>query len=214
MKYDAVIFDLDGVICSTDEYHYLAWKDMADKRNIPFDRKTNELLRGVSRRESLEIILRSVPERAVSEEEKLLWMEEKNNTYRALLGNMSPADLSGEVKTTLTALRNAGLKLGVGSSSKNTKFILGQIGLGNFFDAIADGTDIKNSKPDPEVFLLAASRLGMEPAKCLVVEDAQAGIEAATRGGMDSAAIGDAQSHPKHTYDVEHFSDLLRFVEG
>lgn len=213
MKYDAVIFDLDGVICSTDEYHYLAWKDMADKRNIPFDRGTNELLRGVSRAESLEIILRAAGGREVSEAEKLAWMEEKNNTYRRLLGNMSPKDLSEEVKSTLVALRAAGCRLGIGSSSKNTKFILSQIGLGDFFDTIADGTDIRNSKPDPEVFLLAAAKLGIVPARCLVVEDARAGVEAATRGGMDSAAIGDARNHPSHTYDVERFSDLLRFVQ-
>lgn len=214
MKYDAVIFDLDGVICSTDEYHYLAWKDMADKRKIPFDRGTNELLRGVSRAESLEIILRAVPGREVSEEEKLAWMEEKNNTYRRLLGNMSPKDLSEEVKSTLVALRAAGCRLGIGSSSKNTKFILSQIGLGDFFDAVADGTDIRNSKPDPEVFVLAAERLGIAPARCLIVEDARAGVEAAARGGMDSAAIGDARNHPSHTYDVEHFTDLLRFVQA
>ena len=213
MKYDAVIFDLDGVICSTDEYHYLAWKDMADRSNIPFDRRKNELLRGVSRRESLEIILRADPDREVSEEEKLAWMEEKNNTYRCLLGNMSPKDLPEEVKSTLLALRAAGCRLGIGSSSKNTKYILSQIGLEDFFDAIADGTDIRNSKPDPEVFVLAAERLGISPARCLVVEDAQAGVEAAARGGMDIAAIGDARNHPAHTYDVEHFSDLLRFVQ-
>lgn len=213
MKYDAVIFDLDGVICSTDEYHYQAWKALADREHIPFDRKTNELLRGVSRAESLEIILRAVPDRVIPEEEKLAWMEEKNRIYRQLLKNMSLADLSPEVSSTLTGLRSAGLRLGIGSSSKNTKFILSQIGLGTFFDAVADGTDIRHSKPDPEVFLLVAARLGAAPGRCLVVEDAKAGIEAAARGGMDSAAIGDAQGHPAHTYSMEHFGDMLRFVQ-
>lgn len=214
MKYDAVIFDLDGVICSTDEYHYLAWKALADKQGIPFDRQTNQRLRGVSRAESLEIILRAVPERVISQEEKQAWMEEKNRTYRCLLERMGPADLPREVRTTLEALRAAGLRLGVGSSSRNTKFILSRIGLGSFFDAVADGCDIRHSKPDPEVFLLAAQRLEVPPGRCLVVEDAWAGIEAACLGGMDSAAIGDARKHPHRTYELARFSDLLRIVEG
>lgn len=160
MKYDAVIFDLDGVICSTDKYHYLAWKALADKQGIPFDRQTNQRLRGVSRAESLEIILRAVPERVISQEEKQAWMEEKNRTYRCLLERMGPADLPREVRTTLEALRTAGLRQGVGSSSRNTKFILSRIGLGSFFDAVADGCDIRHSKPDPEVFLLGGTAAG------------------------------------------------------
>ncbi len=212
MKYKGIIFDLDGVICSTDHYHYLAWKALADRLGIYFDETINNRLRGVSRMASLDIVLER-DDRAWSPEEKAAFAEEKNNTYRALLKNMSPADLSAEVRETLDALRERGLLLGIGSSSKNTKFILSQIGLGDYFDKISDGTNISRSKPDPEVFLKAAEFLGLDPADCLVVEDAKAGIQAASAAGMDSAAIGDAAGCGLATYDLERFSDLLRCVD-
>ena len=119
MKYQGIIFDLDGVICSTDEYHYRAWKALADRLGIPFDRERNNLLRGVSRMQSLEIILEK-SDKTYTNEEKAAFAEEKNSLYRQLLGQMSPADLSDDVKTALTALRGAGLRLAIGSSSKNT----------------------------------------------------------------------------------------------
>lgn len=212
MKYQGIIFDLDGVICSTDHYHYLAWKDLADRLGIYFDETINNRLRGVSRMASLEIVLeRSAV--AYTEEEKAAFAEEKNNRYRELLKNMSPADLAPEVKETLDALRSKGLKLGIGSSSKNTKFILSQIGLGDYFDKISDGTNITRSKPDPEVFLKAAEYLELPPETCLVVEDAKAGIEAATAAGMDSAAIGDAVQCGLATYNLTRFADLLNCVD-
>ena len=212
MKYKGVIFDLDGVICSTDHYHYLAWKALADRLGIYFDETINNRLRGVSRMASLEIILERY-DGTLSEEEKLAAAEEKNNRYRELLKEMTPADLSPEVKNTLDALRAKGLLLGIGSSSKNTKFILSRIGLGDYFDKISDGTNITRSKPDPEVFLKAAEYLGLEPKDCLVVEDAKAGIEAALAAGMDAAAIGDATSCGLATYNLSAFSDLLNCVE-
>ncbi len=212
MKYKGVIFDLDGVICSTDHYHYLAWKALADRLGIYFDETINNRLRGVSRMASLEIILERY-DGTLSEEEKLAAAEEKNNLYRELLKEMTPADLSPEVKSTLDALRAKGLLLGIGSSSKNTKFILSRIGLGDYFDKISDGTNITRSKPDPEVFLKAAEYLGLEPKDCLVVEDAKAGIEAALAAGMDAAAIGDATSCGLATYNLSAFSDLLNCVE-
>ncbi|MBO7373672.1 MAG: beta-phosphoglucomutase [Oscillospiraceae bacterium] len=212
MKYQGIIFDLDGVICSTDHYHYLAWKALADRLGIYFDETINNRLRGVSRMASLEIVLeRSAA--AYTEEEKAAFAEEKNNLYRELLKNMSPADLSPEVKETLDALRARGLKLGIGSSSKNTKFILSQIGLGDYFDKISDGTNITRSKPDPEVFLKGAEYLELAPAACLVVEDAKAGIEAAAAAGMDSAAIGDAVQCGLATYNLTRFADLLNCVD-
>ena len=155
MKYKGIIFDLDGVICSTDHYHYLAWKALADRLGVYFDETINNRLRGVSRMASLDIVLER-SDRAYTPEGKAAFAEEKNNTYRELLKRMSPADLSPEVKETLDALRSRGLLLGIGSSSKNTKFILRQIGLGDYFDKISDGTNITRSKPDPEVFLKAA----------------------------------------------------------
>ena len=212
MKYKGIIFDLDGVICSTDQYHYQAWKALADRLGVYFDETINNRLRGVSRMASLDIVLERA-ERAYSSEEKEAFADEKNETYRAMLKNMSPADLSPEVKETLDALRARGLLLGIGSSSKNTKFILSQIGLGGYFDKISDGTNITRSKPDPEVFLKGAEYLGLAPKDCLVVEDAKAGIEAASAAGMESAAIGDASWCGLATYDLERFSDLLRCVD-
>lgn len=206
-KYDAVIFDLDGVICSTDEYHYLAWKELADSLALPFDRQYNNRLRGVSRLESLNLIL-DLGERQYSDEEKQAMAQKKNDTYRRLLAKMSPADVSDDVLSTLNELKKK-YPLAIGSSSRNTKFILSRIGLADFFDAVIDGNDIIASKPDPEVFLKAADALSQQPSSCLVVEDAAAGIEAAVRGGFDSAGIGDASRLDGATYHIERLSDLL-----
>ena len=208
----AVIFDLDGVICFTDRFHYQAWKALADRLGIDFDEKINDRLRGVSRMASLEIILERATE-AYTQEQKEAFAEEKNNTYRELLKNMSPADLTDEVKNTLIELRSRGYKLSIGSSSKNTKFILERIGLGDFFDAIADGTDITHSKPDPEVFLCSAKKIGMDPADCAVVEDAKAGIQAARAAGMTALALhGDAENCGEEDYNLVNFADLLNIL--
>jgi beta-phosphoglucomutase len=212
MKYTAIIFDLDGVICHTDQYHYQAWKAIANKLNIPFDENINNRLRGVSRMESFNIILEKY-DGVMSEEDKVKYAEEKNNIYKKLLENMSESDLSEVVRNTLVELRNRGMKLSIGSSSKNAKFILNQIGLGNFFDAISDGNNITHSKPDPEVFLKAAEYLNIPAENCLVVEDAVAGLEAAIGGGMDSCAIGDAVYSCQATHNLESFNGILRIVE-
>lgn len=212
MKYKGIIFDLDGVICSTDHYHYLAWKALADRLGAYFDETINNRLRGVSRMASLEIVLERY-NGTLTEEEKLAAAEEKNNTYREVLKQMTPADLSDEVKTTLDALRAKGLLLGIGSSSKNTRFILSRIGLGDYFDKISDGTNITRSKPDPEVFLKAAEYLGLEPKDCLVVEDAVAGVQAAHAAGMDAAAVGDAAGSGLAEYSLRSFSELLDCVD-
>ena len=211
MKYSGIIFDLDGVICSTDEYHYLAWKALADRLGIPFDRQINNRLRGVSRMASLEIVLEGSDKR-YTDAEKAELAAEKNARYRELLGRMSPADLSDEVKSTLDALRAKDLKLAIGSSSRNTPYILERIGLAGFFDAVSDGNNITHSKPDPEVFLKAAQMLALDPCVCLVVEDAHAGVEAAVNGGFDAAAIGDARDDPRARWCLEAFSDLLRII--
>ena len=212
MKYKGIIFDLDGVICSTDEYHYLAWKGFADRLGIPFDRERNNLLRGVSRMASLDIILEK-SDKTYTDEEKAAFAEEKNTLYRELLGLMSPADLSDDVKDTLKALRKTDLKLAIGSSSKNTPFILERIGLKDFFDAVADGNCITHSKPHPEVFLKAASMIGFIPQNCLVVEDAHAGVEAAKAGGFNCAAMGDAEDDERANWHLQRFSDLLKCLE-
>lgn len=209
MKYKAIIFDLDGVICHTDKYHYQAWKAVADKLGIYFDEVINNRLRGVSRMESFEIILERY-DAEMNEEDKIRYAREKNEIYKELLKNMTPEDLSLEVKDTLDALRSAGAVLAIGSSSKNARFILERLGLGDYFDAISDGNNITNSKPDPEVFVKAAQYVGQEPKDCLVVEDAKAGLEAAIAGGMDCAAIGDAVKCGLGTYNLDTFADLLK----
>ena len=211
MKYKAIIFDLDGVICSTDEYHYQAWSALARRLAIPFDRTINNRLRGVSRMESLEIILEKSAVSYTAEEKKA-FADEKNETYKELLGQMSTKDLSDEVKRTLLYLRGAGIKLAIGSSSKNTPFILQQLGLGNFFDAVADGNCITHSKPHPEVFHKAAEMLELSPAQCLVVEDAHAGVAAACAGGFDCAGMGDAAQSIEAKYHLASFSDLVKIV--
>lgn len=207
MRYQGIIFDLDGVICSTDEYHYLAWKALANRLELPFDRKINNRLRGVSRMESLEIILEH-SDKEYSAAEKSTYAEEKNTIYRRLLCQMSQADLTDEVKETLLALREKGLKLAIGSSSRNAPFILERIGLNGFFDAVADGNCITHSKPHPEVFLKAADMLDLSPTECLVVEDAHAGVEAACAGGFDCAAIGDANDDPRAKWHLNVFGEL------
>lgn len=213
MRFQAIIFDLDGVICFTDEYHYRAWKALADKLNTPFDREINNRLRGVSRMASLEIVLENYTGPALSSEQKLALATEKNEIYRESLREMSPADLSGEVRETLDALRAKGLKLAIGSSSKNTPFILHQIGLEGYFDAVSDGNNITRSKPDPEVFLKAAEFLGIAPEFCIVVEDAVSGAETGHAAGMKVACVGDAAANGAGDWNLPSFSELVDIVE-
>ena len=205
-----IIFDLDGVLLSTDHFHFLAWKKLADRMGISFTEKDNERLRGVSRMESLEIVLSlsTDPDLNLSDDEKVALATEKNEQYREYLKKLTPADVTDEVRKTLAALREKGYKLAVGSSSKNTRFILSQTNLTDAFDAIADGNDIKNSKPDPEVFLKAASLIGIAPEDCAVIEDAEAGLEAANRGGMLSIAYASALDCPLGKAKLHKFSDL------
>ena len=204
----AIIFDLDGVLCHTDKLHYKAWKQIADQYGIYFDETINNRLRGVSRMDSLAIILeRYTGDVATLDREAMA--AAKNDYYRELLKTMSPADVAPEVLQTLHALRAKGLKLAVGSSSKNTGFILRQIGLDGFFDAVSDGNGLQHSKPNPEVFLRAAALLGVAPADCFVVEDAEAGLQAARRGGMQAGGFGDAVDSTLADVHLRHFADLL-----
>ena len=213
MRITSIIFDLDGVICSTDKYHYKAWKQLSDRLGIYFDEKINDRLRGVSRMDSLEIILEKSPIR-YSQAEKEAFTEEKNAAYRKLLELMSPEDVLDEIRNVLKALRENGYALAIGSSSKNTKLILNRIGLEEYFDAVADGTDIVRSKPDPEVFLCAAKKLGSKPDECAVVEDAKTGITAAKRAGMLAFAFGgDAAGCGIEDYDLDSFADIFKGLD-
>jgi alpha,alpha-trehalose phosphorylase len=213
-KYKAVIFDLDGVICHTDEFHFQAWKQIADKLSVYFDEKINDKLRGVSRMDSLAIILEQKPELVLTEEEKTALAEEKNERYQMLLEQMSPDSLNAKVKNTLHYLKEKGLKLGIGSSSKNAKIILQKLGLIDFFDAISDGTNITHSKPDPEVFIKASEYLKIPAPDCLVVEDANSGLEAAKLAGMDCAAIGEGVTSGLADFNLNSFADLPKVTEG
>jgi beta-phosphoglucomutase len=208
-----IIFDLDGVIVFTDHFHYLAWKKNADELGIYFDEIINNRLRGVSRMDSLEIILENYHGNPLSDEEKQLIAEKKNRCYRNLLETMSPEDIPFNVKETLIELRNRGYRLSLGSSSKNAKFILERTGLTDVFDAISDGTNISKSKPDPEVFLKAAEFLSLSPEECAVVEDAYAGIDAAKSGGMTAIGIGDAADYEKTDIVLTTFEDLLKYFK-
>lgn len=209
--YKGIIFDLDGVICFTDKYHYLAWKKLADNEGIYFNEEINNRLRGVSRMDSLEIIL-ECSDREYTTEEKEQMAADKNNEYVKLLAGMTTADLSDEVRNTLNILRGKGYLLAIGSSSKNAKVILQRLGLGNFFDAVSDGTNISKSKPDPEVFLKAAEYLKLQPEECLVVEDAKAGVDAAVNGGFESAGLGEAALYEKTTHALDNFADLDKLL--
>ncbi len=191
MSIQGVIFDLDGVLVTTDEYHYLGWKRLAEELGIPFSREDNHRQRGVSRMESLEVILEKTT-RTFSQTEKHELAERKNRYYVELLQNLAPADALTGARDLLEGLKRRGLLLAVGSSSRNTPLIMQKVDLCRYFDAVADGNDITRSKPDPEVFLLAAVRLGLDPGYCVVVEDAEAGVAAAKAAGMRCIGVGDS----------------------
>ncbi len=203
----AIVFDLDGVVVSTDEYHYQGWKQLADIEGIYFDRKINHRLRGVSRMESLNILLEAAP-RNYSDVEKIELAERKNRIYCQLLQNLTPDNILPGVMNILNGLKQHGIKVAIGSSSKNSSMILARIGLADFFDATVDGNDISNSKPNPEVFLKAAERLGVDPSECLVVEDAVSGVEAARAAGMKCLAVSDAAGHPDASLSSESLASV------
>ena len=209
MDQKGIIFDLDGVLVSTDQYHYQAWKSIADEIGVRFDEHINDRLRGVSRMESLEIILENYSGPVLTQGEKIALAERKNDRYRQLLCEMSPSSVSQSVRHTLETLRKKGYRLAVGSSSKNAKTILERVSLTQAFDAFSDGTNITRSKPDPEVFLKAAQFLHLEPFQCAVVEDARSGIDAAVRAGMLPIGIGDAAGYAQSTVSIRQLPELL-----
>lgn len=208
---EAVIFDLDGVIVSTDNLHYRAWKKIADEEDIFFNETVNTRLRGISRMGSLEIIL-EYSDKIFTDEEKVSIAERKNRYYVELLKSLTIKDILPGVNSTLTELKKRGIKVAIGSSSKNARNILKAVGLLEEFDAISDGNDITHSKPDPEVFLLASEKLGILPENCTVVEDAVSGIQAATAAGMTGVAIGDARSCRSAMFSIDSLEQLIDIV--
>lgn len=205
----SVIFDLDGVLVFTDKYHYIAWKKIADELGIHFDESVNNRLRGVSRMDCLNILLEDYKGKVLTDEEKEALATRKNDYYRELLAGMTPADVSDSVRDTLSELKKRGYLISIGSSSKNAKFILDKVALADAFDAISDGNNIDNSKPNPEVFVKAANFLNQPCNRCLVVEDAKAGISAGKAAGMATVAIGDAAKCHIADHNISEVSELL-----
>ena len=191
MNIKGIIFDLDGVVCSTDEYHYAAWKSLADELGIYFDRQINNRLRGVSRMDSLDIILER-SEKQYTQEEKVRLAAIKNTRYVELLQNLTPNDVLPGIRDFLNSCHKAGLKTALASASKNAPFIIRRLGLEEEFDFLADAAKVKNSKPAPDIFLAAAESLKLDPSACIGIEDAAAGIEAIHAAGMKAIGIGSA----------------------
>jgi len=183
----AIIFDLDGVLTDTAEHHYRAWKRLAGELGIPFDRRRNEPLRGVSRRRSLELLLDGRP---ASEEQMQEWMARKNRYYVESIQQMTPADVLPGALELLRELREAGIKVGVGSASKNTRTVLDRLHLWDYVDGVSDGYSVQRHKPAPDLFLHCARQLGVDPGEALVVEDAASGVEAALAGGFWAVGVG------------------------
>ena len=190
---EACLFDLDGVVVDTAKYHFIAWKALAEELGFEFTLEDNERLKGVSRMQSLEILL-EIGNLRVSDREKLEMAEKKNALYVSYIEKMTPEETLPGVEKFLQELRAAGIRIALGSASKNAPMILERIQLSGMFDAIVDGNSIAEAKPNPEVFLKGAEKLGVLPENCVVFEDAIAGIEAAQNANMYSVGIGDPET--------------------
>ncbi|MBN30475.1 MAG: beta-phosphoglucomutase [Crocinitomicaceae bacterium] len=206
-KIRACIFDLDGVIIDTASHHFIAWCQLADEIGIPFADEHNEALKGLSRLDSLEYIL-NIGGMVLDSETKLRLMETKNAHYLKLVGNITPMDVLPGVMDFMEILKSKGIKVALGSSSKNAEMILRRLNLMDQFDALVDGNHITLSKPDPEVFILGAKALGIEPEYCLVFEDAQSGIDAAKAGGFPVIGIGSLAALSKADAVIAGFDGL------
>lgn len=209
----AVIFDLDGVLVTTDELHFKAWKALAEELGIDgFTKADNVRQRGVSRMASLEVVLEKT-DRKFADEEKLALAEKKNEMYVNSLSEISKEDVLPGVFEFIDYIKSKGIKTAVGSASKNTPLILNKTGLADKFDAVSCGLDTTKSKPDPEVFLIAARKLSVEPKDCTVIEDSDAGIEAAKAGGMYAVAVGEAEHNKIADIAVSSVDSLYRIIE-
>jgi len=191
----AFIFDMDGVITDTVEFHFLAWKRLAEEENVPFSRQDNEHLRGLSRRDSLYRVFKEHP---IDENTAQAFMQRKHEYFQEYLCQLSPDDRLPGVTALLHEARAAGLLVGVGSASRNTRDVLKRLELLDFFDAIGDAYSVVNSKPAPDIFLWVAGRLNVSPAQTVIFEDAEAGIEAALKGGFWTVGLGSANVERAH----------------
>jgi beta-phosphoglucomutase len=203
----AAIFDLDGVIVDTAHYHYLAWKKLAAELGIDLTLEDNERLKGVSRMKSLEIVL-EIGNVSLPEKEKELLADKKNRWFVDLIEKMKPEEIFPGIKNLVKNFREKGIRIGLASSSKNAPRVLDLLKIRDEFDVIVDGTMITHSKPDPEIFLLAASMLKLDPANCVVFEDAEAGVEAALRAGMKCVGVGDSTQLNKANMVISKTGDF------
>ncbi len=204
---DAIIFDLDGVLVNTAVFHFAAWQRLAETFGFEFSESDNEHLKGISRMDSLDIILTWANVQATPKE-RLAFAEQKNIWYLEFIEKMTEDQLLPGSIELLNYLRQSGKKIALGSASKNAKMILNKTGINEYFDAIIDGNSVTNSKPDPEVFLLGARQLNILPNKCLVFEDAQAGIQAAINAGMKVIAVDRAQLLTSYDARVEGLTEI------
>lgn len=200
----ACLFDLDGVIVDTAKYHFTGWQRLADELGIPFTHEDNEQLKGVSRVGSLEYILHKGG-LDLDNDTKVRLMDRKNGWYLNLVSAMTPDELFPGVVEFIDELRALGIKVGLGSSSRNAPLILDRCGISDRFDTIVDGNSITFSKPDPEVFLKGAEAFGVDPERCVVFEDAQSGVEAALNGGFRIVGVGDAKALDRAEFVISGF---------
>ena len=196
---EAIILDLDGVITDTAEYHYRGWKRLADEEGLPFDREANEQLRGVSRRQSLLLILGDKKDE-YTEEQIQEMMARKNGYYQEMLDNLTAEDFLPGAKELIAEIKARGLKIAVGSASKNTKRVLNSLKITDLFDAIGDGYSVERAKPAPDLFVHTAGKMGFPPRKCVVIEDAESGVQAALTGGFVAVGVG-----PEERVGKAHF---------
>jgi beta-phosphoglucomutase len=207
MELKGCIFDLDGVIVDTARYHYLAWKRLANELGFDFTEEENEALKGVSRMASLDILL-AIGQVEKSEEEKIILATRKNNWYVEYISYMTPSEILPGSIGLLQDLRKEGIRTAIGSASKNAGLILERVSLKDMFDAVIDGFSVTHAKPDPEIFLKGADKLGLDPANCIVFEDAVAGVEAALAGGMKCVGIGEQKILSKANIVVPNLSKI------
>jgi len=213
MRKKAFIFDLDGVIVDTAKYHYLAWQKIAQALNIDFTLEHNELLKGVSRVRSLDIIL-ELGKVEASQEDKDKWLIQKNEEYLPYLVDMDQSEILPGVMPVLEFLKDNKQPIALGSASKNARPILEKTGIIHYFDAIVDGNDVSNAKPDPEVFLIAAKLLQVAPENAIVFEDSVAGVQAANIGKMLSIGIGEEKTLHEANYIFDDFTHIeTSFIE-
>lgn len=214
MNQKVFIFDLDGVIVDTAKYHYLAWQKLAQQLGIDFTPEHNEELKGVSRVRSLEIIL-ALGNITATQEEKDVWLKQKNDEYLSYLVTMDESEVLPGVLPVLDYLKQQNQKIVLGSASKNAKPILEKAKVIDYFDAVVDGNDVSNAKPDPEVFLQGAKKVNSPPEKCIVFEDSVAGIQAANIAGMTSVGIGNQEILQEAHFVFPDFTYIdLNFIEN